>query len=109
MWRRASSIMIARRMKVMGQGVADSVVECSRSIEMGGGAGAKECGRAAGHPGCDVGSVSGGTGDGDGGRRTRSGDDLDRGGSTLSVLANGSASSASTLKGIAEGAGRSNS
>ena len=32
----------ARRMKVMGRGVADSAVKYSHSIEMGGGAGAKE-------------------------------------------------------------------
>ena len=101
--------MIARRIKVMGQGYADSAAECSRSIDECGGAGSEERSRGAGRPWGDVGSVNRGTGNGDGGRRTRSGDDLDRGGSTLSEWANGSASSASTLKGIAEGAGRSDS
>ena len=95
--------MIARRMKVMGRGVADSVVECSRSIGTGGGAGAEELDRAAGHPRRDVGSVNGGTGDGDRGRRTWSRDDLDGRGSVFSALANGSASSARTLKGVTEG------
>ena len=108
-WRHASSIMTARQIKVMGQGNADSAVECSCSIDECGGAGSKECSRAAGHPGCDVGSVNRGCRDGDGGRRTWSRDDLDGRRSTSSVLANGSASSASTLKGVAKGVGGSDS